>query len=436
MRIYDVIANKRDGKTLTPEELHFFVQGAVQGRWADYQVSAMLMAMCIRGMTREETATLTMEMAKSGEMLDLSTIPGIKVDKHSTGGVGDKVTLAVAPICAALGVPIAKMSGRGLGYTGGTVDKLESISGYRTELMQEEFLQLVRKNGLSIIGQSGDICPADKLFYALRDVSGCVESIPLIVSSIMSKKIAAGADAIVLDVKVGSGAFMKNEQDARTLAQEMIAIGQACGRKTAAVLSDMSVPLGQCIGNALEVQEVIQLLQGHSAPDLWEECETIAAMMLYVAEKGSLEQCRALVRGAVQDGSAWAKFLQLVQAQGGQVQDGIPVLRSDPVQQVQLTAESDGWVQCMDALACGKASVALGAGREKKSDSLNYSAGLVLHAKPGQQVQAGQPLVTLYGRDEAACKEALELLRPGVQVGQQPPEQKPHVLDILGVTDI
>lgn len=436
MRIYDVIANKRDGKALTPEELHFFVQGAVQGRWAEYQVSAMLMAMCIRGMSREETAAFTMEMAQSGEMLDLSSIPGIKVDKHSTGGVGDKVTLAVAPICAALGVPIAKMSGRGLGYTGGTVDKLESICGYRTELMQEQFLQLVWKNGVSIMGQSGNICPADKLFYALRDVSGCVESIPLIVSSIMSKKIAAGADAIVLDVKVGSGAFMKAEADARTLAQEMIAIGEACGRKTMAVLSEMSVPLGTCIGNALEVQEAMQLLQGHSAPDLWQECETIAAMMLYLAEKGSLEQCRGLVRRAVQEGSAWEKFVQLVQAQGGQVKDGVPVLRSEPVQPIELKAEKGGWVQRMDALACGKASVALGAGREKKSDSLNASAGLVLHAKPGQQVQAGQPLVTLYGRDAAACREAMELLRPGVQVGQQPPAQTPHVLDILGATDI
>ena len=302
MRMYDLIRKKRDGLALTGPEIGFFVDGYVRGEIPDYQVSALLMAVCLRGMDQQETALLTGCMARSGEMADLSSVPGIKVDKHSTGGVGDKTTLVCAPIAAACGVPVAKMSGRGLGHTGGTVDKLESIPGLRTAVGREEFLRMVRENGIALIGQSGNIAPADKKIYALRDVTATVESLPLIASSIMSKKLAAGSDAILLDVKTGSGAFLKTLEGSVALAQEMVEIGVRNGRRMAALVTDMDTPLGHAVGNALEVAESVAVLKGHGPADLTELCLLLAAEMLVLAGKGSLETCRKLAGDAVSTG--------------------------------------------------------------------------------------------------------------------------------------
>ncbi len=319
MRMYDLIRKKRDGLALTGPEIGFFVDGYVRGEIPDYQVSALLMAVCLRGMDQQETALLTGSMARSGEMADLSSVPGIKVDKHSTGGVGDKTTLVCAPIAAACGVPVAKMSGRGLGHTGGTVDKLESIPGLRTAVGREEFLRMVRENGIALIGQSGNIAPADKKIYALRDVTATVESLPLIASSIMSKKLAAGSDAILLDVKTGSGAFLKTLEGSVALAQEMVGIGVRNGRRMAALVTDMDTPLGHAVGNALEVAESVAVLKGHGPADLTELCLLLAAEMLVLAGKGSLETCRKLAGDAVSTGRAFEKLRVMAMAQGGDV---------------------------------------------------------------------------------------------------------------------
>ena len=318
MRMYDIIHKKREGGQLSAQELHFFIQGCTRGEIPDYQTSALLMAIFFQGMSREETADLTLEMARSGDQVDLSPIPGVKVDKHSTGGVGDKTSLILGPIAAASGVKIAKMSGRGLGHTGGTVDKLESIPGLRTDIPREEFFSIVRQVGLSIIGQSGNLCPADKKLYALRDVTATVESLPLIASSIMSKKIAAGADAILLDVKMGSGAFMKTLEDSRALAREMVRIGKQVGRRTVALITDMDMPLGRCIGNALEVQEAVQVLSGQGERRLRALCLELAANMIYLGRQAAdMSEARAQVVKAVREGRALEKLRQMVEAQGG-----------------------------------------------------------------------------------------------------------------------
>ena len=318
MRMYDIIHKKREGGQLSAQELHFFIQGCTRGEIPDYQTSALLMAIFFQGMSREETADLTLEMARSGDQVDLSPIPGVKVDKHSTGGVGDKTSLILGPIAAACGVKIAKMSGRGLGHTGGTVDKLESIPGLRADIPREGFFSIVRQVGLSIIGQSGNLCPADKKLYALRDVTATVESLPLIASSIMSKKIAAGADAILLDVKMGSGAFMKTLEDSRALAREMVRIGKQVGRRTVALITDMDMPLGRCIGNALEVQEAVQVLSGQGERRLRALCLDLAANMIYLGRQAAdMSEARAQVVKAVREGRALEKLRQMVEAQGG-----------------------------------------------------------------------------------------------------------------------
>lgn len=431
MRMYDIIHKKREGGELSGEEIRFFVQGYTQGEIPDYQVSALLMAIFFRGMTRRETGDLTMEMAHSGDMVDLSSIPGVKVDKHSTGGVGDKTSLILGPIAAACGVKIAKMSGRGLGHTGGTVDKLESIPGLRTAIPREEFFQIVRETGLAIIGQSGNLCPADKKLYALRDVTATVESLPLIASSIMSKKIAAGADAILLDVKVGSGAFMKTQEDSRALAQEMVRIGAQVGRRTVALITDMDMPLGQCVGNALEVQEACQVLSGKGDRRLRELCLELAANMVYLGGKAStMEEARELASQAVASGKALDKFREMVEAQSG---DGSYILHPEkfslsPVI-VEVPAPETGCITRLNAEECGLAAVELGAGRETKDSPIDYGAGIVLLKNKGDVVTKGEPIARLYAQREDLCQRGRERFLSALQVGQEAPAMGPLILE-------
>lgn len=428
MRMYDIIAKKRDGGTLNREELAFAVNGYVSGEVPDYQMSALLMAIYLRGMTDRETAVLTDVMARSGDMVDLSAIEGIKVDKHSTGGVGDKTTLVITPIVAACGVKIAKMSGRGLGHTGGTIDKMEAVPGTRTALNREEFFRQVNEIGISVIGQSGRIAVADKKMYALRDVTATVGCIPLIASSIMSKKLAAGSDAILLDVTMGDGAFMKNLDDAIELARQMVAIGTANGRRVAALITDMDKPLGQNIGNSLEVAESMAVLQGQGPQDLTEVCLQLAANMLALAGKGSLEDCRAMARAVIADGSAFEKCCQMFQAQGGDT----AVLR-DPSRFAQaachheVAAPADGYIAKNDVEKIGNASVLLGAGRIKKEDAIDFAAGITMHKKLGDYVQRGESLCTFHAGDPALFAAAEEMYLGGLVLADTPPVQPPLV---------
>ena len=422
MRMYDIIAKKRDGGTLSADEIEVFVKGCVAGDIPDYQAAALLMAIYFQGMDKEETAALTLAMAHSGETVDLSGIPGVKVDKHSTGGVGDKTTLIAAPIVASLGVRVAKMSGRGLGFTGGTIDKLEAIPGLRTSLSREEFFGIVRRVGVSVIGQSGNLVPADKKLYALRDVTATVESLPLIASSIMSKKLAAGSDCILLDVKTGSGAFMKTEEDSIRLARTMVEIGEAAGKKTIALVTDMDRPLGRAVGNALEVAEACETLRGRGPEDLTELSLCLAADMLVLAGKGSLEECRAMAERAVSGGAAFAKLKEMAAAQGGDTAvlddpSGFPQAKV----RREVPAPRDGFVFSMDTQSLGAASVVLGAGREKKGDPVDFSAGILLHKKPGDPVRAGETLATLCSSDPQRCDRAEDLLLRAVVIGSEPP---------------
>ena len=426
MRMYDIIAAKRDGRELSPEEIRFFIQGYTRGDIPDYQAAALLMAVFLRGMTRRETADLTLEMAASGDRVDLSSIPGVKVDKHSTGGVGDKTTLIVAPAAAACGVPIAKMSGRGLGHTGGTVDKLESIPGFETQIGRERFLELVREVGVSVVGQSGNLAPADKKLYALRDVTATVESMPLIASSIMSKKIAAGADAIVLDVKTGSGAFMSRLEDAVALAREMVQVGESVGRKTVAVVTDMDRPLGSAVGNSLEVAEAVEVLRGAGPDDLREVSLELAANMLFLAGKGRPEECRRLAKEAVDSGRALEKFIRMVEAQGG---SGDYIRNPDLFPKApicrEVKAPRDGYILSMNAREIGMASVVLGAGREKKEDSIDYSAGIFLYAKTGDFVRKGETVARLLtSRRDLAGEGEVRFLK-ALAFGEAPPPRRP-----------
>ncbi|MDF2909169.1 MAG: deoA [Sporolactobacillus laevolacticus] len=411
MRMVDIITKKRDGYALSPEEIRFFIEGYVSGSIPDYQASALAMAIYFKDMTDVEIAELTRAMIDSGETVDLSAITGVKVDKHSTGGVGDTTTLVLAPLVASVGVPVAKMSGRGLGFTGGTIDKLESIADFSVEMTSDHFVQLVNRDQIAVIGQTGDLVPADKKLYALRDVSGSVESIPLIASSIMSKKIAAGADAIVLEVTCGSGAFMKKEADAIRLAETMVQIGTHVGRKTAAVITDMSQPLGFAIGNALEVKEAIDTLQGHGPNDLEELVFALGSRMVLLAGKAeNLEDAKGQLEEALAQGKAFAKFKQFIENQGGD-----PAIADHPERlprakyQIDLLAKESGVVAELKADQIGLAAMLLGAGRATKEDSINHAAGIVLCKKVGDQVAKGEPLLTIHSdsKDVSRIEETL-----------------------------
>ncbi|NTU19361.1 pyrimidine-nucleoside phosphorylase [Brevibacillus sp. HB1.2] len=433
MRMVDMIAKKRDGGELTTEEIQFLVTGYTDGSIPDYQMSAWAMAVFFRGMTARETGDLTLAMAGSGEQLDLSSLQGIKVDKHSTGGVGDKTTLVVAPLVAAAGIPVAKMSGRGLGYSGGTIDKLESFVGFEVERTREQFLQQVRDIGVSVIGQSGNLTPADKKLYALRDVTATVEAVPLIASSIMSKKIAAGADAILLDVKVGKGAFMKSIEEAETLANAMVAIGSQVGRKTVAVISDMNQPLGFAVGNALEVKEAVETLAGKGPRDLNELVLAIGSRMLVMGGLVTdVEEGRKKLEDLMASGKAVDKLAEMVEAQGGNKQDVYDLSRLSQAKIIHtVTAEQDGFVSAIDAEAIGHASVVLGAGRLTKEMPIDLAVGLVLHKKRGDQVKAGEVLVTIHANEEHLLQNALKEMEGAFQISTAIDGEQPLIYKII-----
>lgn len=402
MRMVDIIEKKRDGKELTTAEINFFIEGYTKGDIPDYQASALAMAIYFQDMNDRERADLTRAMVESSDTIDLSAIDGVKVDKHSTGGVGDTTTLVLAPLVASLGVPVAKMSGRGLGHTGGTIDKLESIAGFHVELTREQFIDLVNRDKVAVIGQSGNLTPADKKLYALRDVTGTVNSIPLIASSIMSKKIAAGADAIVLDVKTGDGAFMKTQEDAEELAHAMVRIGNHVGRKTIAIISDMSQPLGFAIGNALEVKEAIETLQGKGPKDLTELVLTLGSQMVILAGKAKTsEEAKEMLLDAIHSGKALAKFKEFLANQGGDasIVDDLTKLPQAKYK-IELPAKQSGYISRMVADEIGVASMILGAGRATKEDVIDLAVGLVLHKKVGDKVEEGESILTIYSNRE------------------------------------
>lgn len=435
MRMYDIIHKKRQGGELTNEEINWLVHAVTESQVPDYQISALLMAIWFRGMTPRETVDLTWAMARSGDMADLSPIPGVKVDKHSTGGVGDKTSLIVGPIAAACGVKIAKMSGRGLGHTGGTVDKLESIPGLHMDIPRDRFYEIVNQTGIAIVGQSGSLCPADKKLYALRDVTATVDSLPLIAASIMSKKLAAGADAILLDVKLGSGAFMKTLPQADELAQLMVDTGNQAGRRTAAMITDMDMPLGRCIGNALEVSEAVQILHGEGDSRLAELSLELAAGMIYLAGLAPTgEAALAQATAAVQEGTAFQVLCDMAAAQGG---DPACLLDTSklPLSPASLTvaAPESGYIAALDAETCGLAAMELGAGRESKEDAIDYGAGIVLLANKGSQVEQGQPIAKLYAQSEAQCLRSQERFLTALTIKKEKPETQPLIIKRIGI---
>jgi pyrimidine-nucleoside phosphorylase len=420
MRMVDLIEKKRDGLELTSEELKYIIKGYTDGSIPDYQMSALTMAIYFKGMTENERATLTMAMVESGDQIDLSKIEGIKVDKHSTGGVGDTTTLVLGPLVAAVGVPVAKMSGRGLGHTGGTIDKLEAVEGFHVEIDNDEFIQLVNKNKIAVIGQSGNLTPADKKLYALRDVTATVDSIPLIASSIMSKKIAAGADAIVLDVKTGAGAFMKTLEDSRRLAKAMVQIGNNVGRNTMAVISDMSQPLGFAIGNALEVQEAIDTLRGEGPEDLTELCLTLGSHMVFLAKKAAtLKEARVLLEKAISDGSALDSFKVFLSSQGGDASVVDDKARLPQAKyKIELEAKEEGYVSEIVADEIGTAAMLLGAGRATKESEIDLAVGLVLRKKIGDKVEKGDSLLTIHSNFEDV-QEVKEILYENIRLTKE-----------------
>lgn len=432
MRMYDIILKKRANLPLTDEEIRFVIDGYVKGEIPDYQVSALLMTIVFNGMNARELGTLTLAMAQSGNMVDLSDIDGITVDKHSTGGVGDKTTLIIAPLVAACGGKVAKMSGRGLGHTGGTIDKMESIPNLKVSLEQDAFINQVNKIGLAVIGQSEGLAPADKKLYALRDVTGTVDSIPLIASSVMSKKLASGAQAILLDVKVGSGAFMKNIEDARALAKAMVDIGKENGRSVKAVLTDMDRPLGHAIGNALEIREVIDTLKGHGPEDLTHECIIMAAHMLVLSHMCDYETALNRVQQALDSGVALERLRLMVDAQGGdsRVIDDEIILTIGQFT-YDVIAPQDGYIIHMNTEQCGIASVMLGAGRTVKDGPIDYSAGILMHKKTGDSVTVGECIATLYASDESLLSNAAKTYLEAITFGETAPIMADTILDIV-----
>lgn len=432
MRMVDIIEKKRDGLPLSQQEIDYFIKGVTEGSIPDYQISALLMAICLMGMNEEETLQLTLAMVASGDRIDLSGIPGVKVDKHSTGGVGDKTTLILGPIVAACGVPVAKMSGRGLGHTGGTIDKLESIPGFHTELSREEFIKTVQTIGLAVVGQSGNLVPADKKLYALRDVTGTIRSIPLISASIMSKKLAAGADAIVLDVKSGSGAFMKTLEEARELARAMVRIGNGAGRKTVAVITDMDRPLGKAVGNALEVKEAIEVLSGHGPLDITEVCVTLAGKMLELAGKGDFDSCRNLARKAIDDKSALNKLKLMINAQKG-LEDVVKDTGLLPraVHTKTYVSPEDGYLEAVISDKLGIASMLLGAGRATKESPIDPAAGIMLLKKPGDRLTRGEPILVLHTDDASLFDASIKEIQEAVVISREQPSSSPLILDII-----
>ena len=431
MRIVDIVKKKRNGDKLNKNEIDFFINGYINGEIYDYQASALLMAILLKGMNSEETTNLTFAIRDSGEKLDFSKIDGVRVDKHSTGGVGDKTSLIVAPIVASLGVKVAKMSGRGLGHTGGTVDKLESITGYKTELSNEEFIKQVNDIGISIVGQSANLAPADKKLYALRDVTGTVESLPLVVSSIMGKKLCADDDVIVLDVKCGSGAICKTVEESRELAFLMVDIGKKAGKKMLALITDMDKPLGYAIGNSLEVVEAIETLKGNGPKDLTEICVILASNMLYLAGKGTFKECETAVRKAISDGSALNKLVELVERQGG---DKNLILNPNNFEKAkykcEIYAESSGYITSIDTEGYGNASLMLGAGRNSLKDKIDYTAGIILNKKTGDSVNKGDLIATLYSNTNS-FENAKNLFINSTVISDVKPGEKPLVLDIV-----
>lgn len=432
MDFIDIIRKKRNGLELTKEETEYFAFSAADESVPDYQLSALLMAICLNGLSEKETLDLTDAMARSGDIADLSGIDGIKADKHSTGGVGDKTTLIVAPIVASLGVKIAKMSGRGLGHTGGTVDKLESVPGFRTSLSSDEFISIVNECGLCVTGQSGKLCPADKKLYALRDVTATVDNISLIASSIMSKKIAGGADCIVLDVKCGSGAFMKDKESAVALAEEMVKIGRGAGKKTAALITDMDTPLGYNIGNSLEIIEAINTLKGNGPEDLTEVSLLLAAKILQLAGKGSFEECKALARSRITDGTALSKLAEMIKLQGGDesyIYNVSKFKKSDVVYEVK--SSQSGYICKMDTEKIGSVCVKLGAGRLRKDDEIDSSAGIVLCKKTGDYCEIGDTLAYLYCNNIDFISDAERQFISSLMFDCNKPEDKPVLIDIV-----
>lgn len=432
MRMIDIIEKKRDGSALTKQEIEFFIEGYTNGSIPDYQMSSLLMAIFFQNMTDEERANLTMAMVNSGETIDLSAIEGVKVDKHSTGGVGDTTTLVLGPLVAACGVPVAKMSGRGLGHTGGTIDKLEAIEGFHVELTSEQFVKQVNELKVAVIGQSGNLTPADKKLYALRDVTGTVNSIPLIASSIMSKKIAAGAGAIVLDVKTGDGAFMKTTEDARALATAMVRIGNNVGRKTMAIISDMSQPLGRAIGNSLEIVEAIDTLKGNGPDDLTELCLTLGSQMVVVGEKAeTLEEAREMLLAVIEDGSALEIFKQFIKWQGGneKIVDDVSLLPQAAFK-FEVPASEDGFITFMEADEIGTAAMLLGAGRATKESEIDLAVGIILNKKVGDAVNKGDSLATIYSNREDV-QDVMDKLTKFIDIEAVKKDAPPLIYEVI-----
>ncbi len=433
MRMFDIIKKKRDGGELSNQEIKWFIDGYVKGEIPDYQVAALCMAIYYKGMSIDETTALTFAIRDSGERLNFSSIKGLRVDKHSTGGVGDKTSLIVAPVVASLGVKVAKMSGRGLGHTGGTIDKLEAIEGFKTDIPTAEFEKIVNDVGIAIVGQNATLAPADKLLYALRDVTATVDSLPLIVSSIMGKKLAADDDCIVLDVKTGSGSFMKTVERSRELAEAMVHIGQCAGKKVRALITDMDRPLGNAIGNSFEVKEAIETLKGNGPDDLTGLCVILASHILNLAEKGSLEECRAEALRVISDGTALNTFADMVEAQGGNREWILnPELFPKAKHELEVLSEKSGYITKVDTEGYGITSLLLGAGRNTMADKIDFAAGICLCKKTGDYVEKGEKIAVLYAEMEEKFTAAEKLFLASTVIGNEKPQEMPLILDVVG----